>query len=203
MKIFIKSIFILMLICTVFASSLSVLAEGAPVSPALSIIAEDTVMAKTCIVDNKISFSANDFEEALGIKKVSKIKITSLPPVTSGKLMLGALEVVKDQTISRRNLRYLRFEPCGNEVLETSFTFTANGNTSYEVECSLYVISELNFAPTSSIVNDSYLNVSTQKNISYYGTLKALDPENDDLVYKIVKQPKNGLLALKDKKSVL
>ncbi|MBE6632589.1 MAG: hypothetical protein E7623_07830, partial [Ruminococcaceae bacterium] len=42
-------------------------------------------------------------------------------------------------------------------------------------------------------------NVSTQKNISYYGTLKALDPENDDLVYKIVKQPKNGLLALKDK----
>lgn len=179
--------------------SVSVTAE-AQITPALDIIANDLNLIKTGIINNDIKFTPEDFEKALGVNKIGSITILSLPSITEGKLMLGSLEVMRNQVISRSNLNMLRFVPTGNNISEAVFTFKNGGNTqSYTVTCTLYVLSELNFAPTISTLNQTALNLSTQKNITVFGTMRAIDPENDQLTYEIVSQPSKGLLVMLDK----
>ena len=169
------------------------------VTPALDIIANNLNLIKTGLVNNDITFAAEDFDKALGVNKVSNITVVSLPSVTEGKLMLGSLEVMRNQTISRSNLNMLRFVPTGNSTSEANFTFMSGTDQKYNVRCTLYVLSELNFAPTISTLNPSIINVSTQKNITVFGTMKAIDPENDRLTYEITSQPSKGILVTLDK----
>jgi S-layer homology domain. len=179
---------------------LSMSVSANKVTPALDVIANNLNLIKTGLVNNDITFTADDFDRALGVSKVSNITILSLPSVTEGRLMLGSLEVMRNQTISRSNLNMLRFIPTGNNISEANFTFSNGGNDQkYTVKCTLYVLSELNFAPTISTVNESVLNLSTQKNITVFGTMKAMDPENDRLTYEIVSQPSKGILVMLDK----
>lgn len=192
--------FLLLVVCLLFSASLASIAADSKISPALDVIANNLNLIKTGLVNNDIIFTAEDFERALGVNKVSNITILSLPSITEGKLMLGSLEVMRNQTISRSNLNMLRFVPTGNDISESNFKFTNGGNDqTYTVTCTLYVLSELNFAPTISMVNDNILNLKTQKNITIYGTMKAIDPENDQLTYEIITQPSKGLLVMLDK----
>ena len=186
--------------CLLLSVSISAAADNAKVTPALDIIANNLNLIKTGLVNNDITFTAEDFDKALGVNKVNNITVASLPSVTEGKLMLGSLEVMRNQTISRGNLNMLRFVPSENDISEANFTFTnGSADQKYTVKCTLYVLSELNFAPTISTVNESVLNVSTQKNITVFGTIKAADPENDRLTYEIISQPSKGILVILDK----
>jgi hypothetical protein len=178
----------------------SAAASDAVISPAFDIIASDLNLIKTGLVNNDITFTAADFEKVLGVDKIDNITIVSLPLVTEGRLMLGSLEVMKNQTISRKNLDLLRFVPLSGTGAETSFQFKNNGSTpSYNMTCTLYVIPELNFAPTINIVKDNLLKLSTQKNITVFGSMTAVDPENDALTYEIVTQPSKGIIVVTDK----
>jgi len=189
-----KKIFLSLAICILLTISIS--AADGKITPALDVIANNLNLIKTGLVNNDITFTAADFDKAIGVSKVSSITVLSLPSITEGKLMLGSLEVMRNQTISRGNLDMLRFVPTGSNIGEANFTFT---NNDYKVKCTLYVLSELNFAPTISTVNESIVNVSTQKNITVFGTMRAIDPENDQLTYEVISQPSKGLLVMLDK----
>ena len=77
--------------------------KEAAVSPALAILSQDLSMVKSGIGRAEITFTLEDFEEALGVSGLNTVVIRTLPAASDGKLMLGSLEVMKNQTISRSN----------------------------------------------------------------------------------------------------
>jgi len=170
-------------------------AEYGKVTPALDIIANDLLMVKTGLTSDILYFEPEDFDSALGLKKVQSVTITALPSVTDGKLMLGSLAVAKNQTISRASLSSLRFESVSGGEASASFSFTTEG-LGYSVKCNLYLLEKENAAPTVSLAGSP--SFSTYKNISYFGTLRADDPENDELTFTIVSAPKKGSLRITD-----
>jgi len=191
---------LLSLFCAALMLAMSVAAASERVSPALDVLENELVLAKCGIVSSDINFTAKDFDDALSVKKVESITILSLPLITSGKLMIGSLEVMKNQTISRSNLNNLTFVPASDEVCETSFTFRGNlkNELSYDVDCALYVLDSLNFAPTAAMVSESCLSLSTVRNIMICGQMRANDPEGDAVAYEISSYPKKGILTVTD-----
>lgn len=186
------------LIC-VFCFSLSLVtlttAKGQemPVSPALNIIAEDSYVALSCVADSTLSFDAEDFERALNLSYISSVTVTELPSRADGILYLGNSEVSEGQTVSRANIGYLNFEFLGENIDKSSFRFKTEQGA-YDIECMMYSLKYANSAPTADI--GGVTQVSTYKNVSFYGQLSAYDPEGDRIIYEIVKQPSDGLLKV-------
>lgn len=179
--------------------------DKAQVSPALNILANKLELIKTTVSGSDIEFEPEDFEEALGVKKLDAITIVSLPSSEYGKLMLGSTTVMKNQTIARKNLSLLRFVPSDVAVAladssyaaSTDFVFRAAGDAEpYDVLCTLYVLSELNLAPTISAAVNGKQKLTALRNVDLYGRLMANDPEGDMLRYVITKYPSKGMLEL-------
>ncbi len=175
--------------------------EPAPVTPALYVLARDLHFYKSGLRGTAIGFTPYDFEMALGTEKLDSVTIRELPSATAGKLMLGGLEIMKDQTVSRANIRALRFVPNDSKVTRTSFVFEAGGEHRYEAVCTLHLLDRENAAPTAAGIDPSQFVVSTYKNIAVYGVLPAEDREDDALCYEIVTAPRQGLLWLIDRVS--
>lgn len=186
------------LIC-IFCFSLSLVTlttakgEEMPVSPALNIIAEDSYVAVSCVADSTLSFEAEDFERALNLSYLSSVTITELPERADGILYLGNSEVSEGQTVSRANIGYLNFEFLGENIDRSSFRFKTEQGA-YDIECVMYSLKYANSAPAADVGGAT--QVSTYKNVSFYGQLRAYDPEGDRIIYEIVKQPSNGLLKV-------
>ncbi|MGI6203512.1 MAG: S-layer homology domain-containing protein [Eubacteriales bacterium] len=180
-------------------------AQGYQVSPALNILANKLELVKTAVAGSDIEFAPEDFEEALGVKKLDAITVVTLPSSEYGTLMLGSTTVMKNQTISRKNLSLLRFVPSdsavaladGSYAASTDFVFRAAGKAQpYEVLCTLYVLSELNLAPTVTTAVNGKQKLTALRNVDLYGRLMATDPEGDALRYVITKYPSKGTLEL-------
>jgi len=184
-----------LLLILLAASCISVNADENSFSPGLDILSGNVSLIKTTVGSNNISFSPADFEKALGVSRINSITVHTLPLVTSGKLYLGNLEVMRGQSISRENISLLRFVPSGIGTEEAVFEFSAD--SSYSVTCSLYSLSQINLAPVISAASDS--EVMTYRNISYFGTLKAEDPESDRLTYEVISLPEKGVVTVTDK----
>jgi hypothetical protein len=165
------------------------------VSPALQIIAHYTPMAKAGLLGHEILFTADDFERALNLSRLSTITITQVPDVTEGELFVGSVKLSAGQTVSRGNLSQLSFAASNEKVSRASFSFAVN-NSAYSIDCNLYLLSKINRSP--SAVSRGPLEVSTYRDIAVYGRLHAIDPEGDKLTYQIVTYPKNGALIFTD-----
>ena len=188
----------LVLIAAVGGASVYAKEKEAPVSPALAILAQDLSLTKTGLCGRDITFTANDFEEALGVNGVSEVVIRSLPSAVAGKLMLGSLEVMKNQTLSRDQLSALRFVPTDG-VSHSAFVVTAGDQVSYAVTCHLRVIETLNFTPTAAGIAEDRFSLRTYRNIAIYGSLPIDDPEGDGLTFEVVSYPQKGLLFMTNK----
>ncbi|NLM56725.1 MAG: hypothetical protein GX192_04670 [Clostridiales bacterium] len=187
--IFSVSLFLLLSLGASFALG----ADGL-VSPALGVIAENMTMVKTGYSYSDITFTKEDFDFALG-REAKSITILTLPNAADGTLYLGSVPVTINQTVSRDNLSKLIFSSSGEGTVETSFYFTAGGY--YAIPCQLKIIDTVNFAP--SISSDSVaLSVETMKNVAYYGSISATDPEGDALKFVITKYPEKGTVTLTD-----
>lgn len=172
--------------------------EIATVSPALSVIAEDSGMAMAGLIGNSIEFDSEDFARALNVSKASAIEITQAPPISAGELRVGKTVVNSGMTISAANLKYLTYTASGNSSTRATFRFRPEG-AGYDIPCELYLLSNVNYAPTLDKVPETYLQVSTHKGITMYGTLPCYDPDGDSTSIEIVKYPQSGYLELMDK----
>ena len=181
-----------------FQLSASVYAADTVVSPALNIIANDLGLVKACLEDEAVVFSAHDFDNAVGVNRLDSITIVSIPPVTEGRLTLNGNDVMANQTISRSALSSLRFEPAPGSS-GASFVFRAGGTYKYDLTCTLYVLENINYAPTVAALSTGVTSLVTIKNITAYGAMKASDPENDTLTYRITSYPKKGILKVYDR----
>lgn len=175
-------------------------ADSDPVSPALLVIAEENGMAKAGVRGNPIAFSHDDFARAMNLATVSKITVTKIPPIADGELRLGSVLVENGQTIRGENLSLLTYVASGDEACESYFCFRV-GNSPVEMTCRLYLLDEVNRAPTLSMVPKASLNVSTHRDVTLYGTLPCYDPEGDETTVEIVSYPASGLLILTNRQT--
>ncbi len=171
--------------------------DTVPLSPALSVLAEDGGMAMAGLVGKSISFEAEDFARALNLSSISSITITEAPPISDGELRVGNTVLNSGQTVSAASLSLMTYVPTSS-VTKSSFRFSVNGS-GYDLPCELYSLSSVNYAPTLSEVPKCYLEVSTHRNITLYGTLPCHDPEGDATVVEIVSYPQSGYVTLTDK----
>lgn len=169
----------------------------APVSPALAIIADDAMMAKSGLVGSSLVFSHEDFCRALNLSSLGSITVTALPDKAVGQLLLGTTAVTVGQTISRTNLDALVFSPAADVKCSTSFDFLV-GDNGYSMKCSLYMLDKINTTPVIASSVGVKLEIDTYSNTAAFGRLSAYDAENDDLTFEIVSSPKNGLLIMTD-----
>lgn len=163
------------------------------VSSGLNVIASKNDMAKCATVNNKIVFSADDFEKYLNVANISHITVTKVPELTDGCLCLGDVNVNVGQTISKENLNLLNYRAANNEIKQSSFKFKVNGGE-YEMTCNLYFLTRENTAPTLSLEDERTFSVSTHQTISVYGKVGGYDADGDELRYEIVCYAKNGVL---------
>ncbi len=172
-------------------------ASAEPLSEGAALYAEDATLIKSGYLGESVHFRLSDFRQALGTKKISAIVITSLPEAGSGTLFLASSRLVKGQSIPAAAINLLKFVPAASTVQESSFTFTAgNACGGAEIKCVIRLIEKKNEAP--SVAEDAALSVTTQKGISYFGTLSATDPEGDALYFRVTSYPKRGTLSLLD-----
>ena len=170
------------------------------VSPALSVIAEDNGMAMAGIIGNSISFESEDFARALNISEVGSIEITQAPDVSAGELRVGNTVISSGQTVSASNLSLLSYTARGAQSTRATFRFRPEG-CGYDVPCELYLLSQMNHAPTLEDVPENYLDVSTHRNVTLYGTLPCYDADGDETRIEIVSYPEEGILRLTDRRA--
>lgn len=178
-----------------FAVEAAAVSSGYGLSSGLEILKSKSEIKKCGVCDSPISFSSGDFDSIIG--KADFITLMTLPDKAAGKLVLGGRDVTAGQTVTRRSLNEMKYEPCRGTTSEASFTFcdAAGDGTKYGV-CTLYILEKPNLPPAPK---DS--SFDTQKNISYKGFLGAADPENDNLTFSIVSSAKHGIVQLIDKAS--
>lgn len=170
---------------------------GAPealLSPALQSISDSMDMAKWCVSQNSIPFSEEDFRRAQNLSALEYITVASVPKAELGSLTFGGVSVVAGQIISAESLSALVWTPAeSQEVTVASFAFSCNG-APYTTECHLYQLSGQNYAPSVATVSEASTDLGTYTGISTYVTLRAHDPDADELRYEIVSYPKDGFI---------
>ena len=162
-------------------------------SDGMNVIANSQQMAKSAMVNNKIVFSAKDFERNMNLSEISSITVTSLPPLSDGCLCVADVAVNVGQTISRQNLDLLNYRQGNENVKQTSFKFKVN-ESEYEMTCNLYFLTRENSAPTLSMEDERTFAVSTHQSVKVYGKVGAYDADGDKLRFEIVTYAKNGVL---------
>ncbi len=201
MKKFASALFTLMLSAILFAAPLTLKASAAEeqcvLSPALAVLAEEYGMAMAGLTGSNIDFEKDDFLRALNLSDIDSVTITSAPSVSEGELRLGTTVLTSGQTIPSASIGKMSYYPLGSST-RASFRFSV-GEYGYDIPCELYFLDKLNHAPTLSEVSDNYLNVSTHRNMTLYGTLPCYDSDGDSTVIEIVTYPRDGLLNLVNK----
>lgn len=166
---------------------------GGMLSPALAVLAGQNVMIKTGLISGKISFSEDDFYNAVG-GEFDAITVTSTPLRSDGVLTYNGSEVSVNQVISASSLSELCFEPTGNSKTG-SFSFKSSGE--YSTECVLKYTETINLAPTAAKKEED-IAVWTQEDIMTYGTLSGSDPDGDKIFFEITEPAKKGIVCITD-----
>ena len=79
-------------------------------SPGITQIAANHTMIKTGNTYTGVTFTAEDFRNAVE-REVNSITVTSLPAVSAGVLYLGSVPIAVNQSISENALSSLKFIP--------------------------------------------------------------------------------------------
>ena len=170
-KLFISAILTSMLLCFPFA------ADAALLSPGLSVIQKSVIMEKSGVAKNTVTFSAEDFENALGVDDISAVKITSLPDAESGKLKLGNNDVVSGDIITRDEISSLYFVPAENGATASFGFIPCESEYVSEFTCVVSMTQEnLDLAPITKpdVISD-------MAGITVFSVLCAEDSDGEEL----------------------
>ena len=168
----ILTLFLCLLIMTgtgVAASSRTPEMSVSRLSYGIDVISEGIEMQKSVKAGECLGFTPKDFEDALGLDKLSSITILTLPDQTAGKLTLSGVSVMKNQIIACDSIYRLKFDACKGAGGECSFTVGAmSGETPVTLRCVVTVECEDDPEQSSGRKN---LSVSTIEEISCYARL--------------------------------
>lgn len=149
--------------------------------------------SKNGLSTSSISFSPEDFQVS-GHDRLSSIVLDTLPDPNAGMLTIGGQTLPLGSQIAVSALSGLRFTPLSAPMLSsTDFTFTpvfSSGETGDAVTVGLFLLAEENTPPVAQA-----LELTTYKNVELTGTFSGIDPENDQLTYKLVSKPARGAIT--------
>ncbi len=187
-KLFISAIFASLLLCFSISSQASLL------SPGLSVIQKSVTMEKKGVAKNTVTFTAEDFEEALGMENIGAVKITSLPDSAQGTLMLGKSAVKEGDIIERGTISSLSFVPAENGV-SASFGFIPC-ESAYREDFSCFISlteHKLNLAPETRSET-----ISDMAGITVFSVLSAENDDEEKLHFSIVSGAEHGTVEIID-----
>lgn len=192
----------LFILCTVLTVSV-LAADNEEIMPiSVTELSDDVSMVKSGLRSNLgVDFEKSDFQQAMGVADFGAITVKKLPDSRDGVLKLSEMRVQEGQTIRAEYIPLLTFIPASETVSEAFFTFTSeNYAFGAPMTCQIRIVDKMNYAPKVDNAA-SCIAVSTQTDVTVFGTLVATDPENDDLTYMVIKYPAHGTLEMtKDKK---
>lgn len=161
----------------------------------LEILRRKAEMKKCGVINSDVSFSESDFEQVLGAD-FEYLTITSLPDVEQGALKIGGIDVLENQTISKKNISMLKFVPKADKLCTATFSFRDVLNENFENVCTVNILESMNLSPQTASKQ-----IETQKNISVFDFLQGADPEGDEIEFEIVSYPQNGIAQIQDSAS--
>ncbi len=164
-------------------------------SPGLDYLRKDAVLYRHTARQEDLVFTSAEFRALTG-ENTSYIVIGTLPE--NGVLMLGGTAVLAGQTVPVSSLDQLKYVPAGKDGEET-FTFTANapGWEERELSCVITVSENENFPPVTSQVS-----AATFDSVACFASLKASDPNGDEVFYRILSYPRHGTVEITDGEAV-
>ncbi len=166
-------------------------------SPAIDVLASDVVFSKNGVKNSSVGFSAAEFDEALGVSRVTSITLLVLPDESDGILMLGKVPALANQIIARNKISELVFVPKGGSVKDADFVFGCiSSGYPRVVSCNIKFSETLNFSPSAAATP-----FSAYSGVPMSGRLFASDPDGDALTFVIASSPTLGTLKMKDPSS--
>lgn len=188
-----KKLFISAILCSALLC-FSVTASAALLSPGLSVIQQSVTMEKSGVAKNTVTFSAEDFENALGVNKVSAVKITYLPDASAGTLKIGTEEVAVGEIIERDYLCNLSFVPAENGAAASFGFVPVESEYAEDFTCVISMTEEnLNLAPTTKpdVISD-------MAGITVFSVLCAEGEEGETLRFSVVSGASHGTVEITD-----
>jgi hypothetical protein len=187
-KLFISAIFASLMLC------FSISAQASLLSPGLSVIQKSVTMEKKGVAKNTVTFSAEDFEEALGMKEIGDIRITSLPLSEQGALMLGEKNVKEGDVIEREMLASLAFVPAQNGASASFGFIPCKSAYKNDFSCLISLTEQkLDLAPTTR--SDT---ISDMAGITVFSVLSAENDDDEKLHFSVVSGASHGTVEIID-----
>lgn len=190
-KLFISAILSSVMLCT------SVSVGAALISPGISVIQQSVVMEKSGVAKNTIAFTEEDFENVLGVRSVSDLKITSLPEAGAGALMLGESIVSVGDIIAKEDISKLCFVPSANGVNARFCFIPIESEYQSSFTCVISMTKEnIDLAPMTR--SDT---ISDMAGITVFSVLCAEDNDGGELKFSIVSGASHGTVEIVDVKT--
>ncbi len=167
---------------------LTVATSAATISPGLEVMAGEEAMIVSGIVGESVSFSAENFANAVCNDAFESITVLSIPPAEDGTLYFNDAAVAPNQVIAREDMDKLRFD-AAEGVLSTSFRFTLD--RSYDMNCTIKLTDKNNSAPVCTQV----AALQTFSGMACSGNMIASDPDGDEITYEVLVYPEGGSLS--------
>ena len=141
--------------------------------------------------DSVYCFSSEDFS---GESPIAGICITSLPEKSVGSVMLGSRILVPGDVLTAEQASQMTFSPRlteTDEAAEVGYLPIYPEGVQTAAAMTIGIRGKENKPP---VAEDSALE--TYKNLPVDGRLKVADPEGEDVIYTVVRQPKRGSVTL-------
>ena len=161
----------------------------------LAILAGSSVGAGAAEVEcgSEYCFSAGDFS---GEDTLTGICITGLPEPETGTVKLGARVLRRGDILTAEQIGQMTFSPVPTEKdLDAVVTYLPVYPDRVGASASM-TISILGKEDKAPVAQD--FTLETYKNLPLEGKLKVSDPENQTMVYTLVRQPKRGNLQIRE-----
>ncbi len=187
-KLFISAILCSALLCFSITSSAALL------SPGLSVIQQSVTMEKSGVAKNTVTFSAEDFESAIGVNNIGAVKITSLPDASAGTLKIGTEEVAVGEIIERNYLCKLSFIPAESGAAASFGFIPVESEYAEDFTCVISMTEEnLNLAPTTKpdVISD-------MAGITVFSVLCAEGEDGEVLHFSVVSGASHGTVEITD-----
>lgn len=157
-----------------------------------------TVFAAQVDCDATYCFSAGDFSEDTALRGIC---ITELPDADVGTVMLGSRVLRPGDILTADQLAQMTFAPLRTREDASAEVSYLPVYDDHVAQSTTMVISIRGKEDKAPIAEDMVME--TYQNLPNEAQLKVSDPEGEELVYTVVRQPKRGEVILRKDGSVL
>ncbi len=152
-----------------------------------------TAFAKNAPVGTEISFSEKDFTQRVS-KGAKLLGIVIAEPPASGALKYGGRSLLPGEAVTLKGISSLKFIPDSVDDTCTSFKVLPVFKDGVGLETTMIFVNLLSSENHSPVAED--IELSSFTDIKIQGQFKAIDPEGDQLTFRLADRPKKGEVSL-------